>query len=102
MGWGESVYMPGEGKGTQPQMQKRHIILRNGWYWENFRDCPEGLGENQRFMERVTSAPFLGLLGCPVGETIYKGAKRKAETCQGYMSVLETLGKSMVECAYRI
>lgn len=45
MGWGESVYMPGEGKGTQPQMQKRHIILWNGWYWEDFRDYPEGVGE---------------------------------------------------------
>lgn len=94
------MYIPGEGKGTQPQMQKSHIILWNGWYWENFRDYFEGVGENQRFMGRVTSAPFSGLLGCSVDETTYKGAKRKAETCQGlYINLREP---RMVECAYHI
>lgn len=74
------MYMPGEGKGTQPQMQKRQIILWNDWYWESFRDYPEGVGENQRFMGRVTSDPFSGSLRCSVGETICKGVKRKSDT----------------------
>lgn len=59
-------------------MQKRQIILWHSWYGENLRCNPEGVGENERFVGRVISATFAGLLGCSVGETVFKGNNKKS------------------------
>lgn len=96
-----SVYSRGRKGDTASDAEKTYHIME----WLVLGELQRLSWRPRRESEIYGKSDFssiLRLTWMPCGWDNLYGAKRKAETCQGYMSVLETLGKSMVECAYRI